>query len=259
MQDHHRRAAEKAVARLREEPDVRLVLLAGSIAKGQERADSDVDLIAVTTDEGYAERLDRGAAAFLWTDLADWAGGYVEGRYLSRGFVLAAAERGSEPTRWSFTGVSPLWGEDAEVLQALPCIPRYPEETREKRLDAFFAQLTLCHHYFWKEGVRRCDPYLKAWAQVQIVLFAGRLVLAHDRVLFPNQKRLMEALATCPSKPPNFEWLAERVLAGDLPAGEELYGAIRTLIGPREADLISRFEQDVEMSWFTGAHDVAEW
>lgn len=130
--DHHRRALDLAVARLREEPDVRIILLGGSIAKGIERPDSDVDLIVVVSDEGYADRLARGAASFLWTDLADWPGGYVEGRYVSRSFVLAAVERGSEPTRWSFLGARPVWGEDAEIEAALARIAAYPFEQDSK-------------------------------------------------------------------------------------------------------------------------------
>ena len=259
MLAHHRRATEKAVERLREQPDVRLVLLGGSIAKGGERPDSDVDLMVVVTDDGFADRLARNAVAFLWSDVADWPGGYAEGRFLARSFVLAAAERGSEPTRSSFTGVRPLWGDDPEVEAALPRISVYPEADRDRRMDAFLAQLALNRRYFWPEGVRREDPYLKTRAATAIVLFGVRLVLAHNRVLFPNGKRLMETLAKCRERPEGLEALAAATLAGDEAAKEAFCEAVSDLIGPRSVDLLSRNLQDSEMSWFTGSPEVAEW
>ncbi len=251
---------EKAIERLRQDPDVVLILLGGSIAKGIERPDSDVDLIAVVTDARYERCIAEQEVAFLWTDIADWEGGYLEGRYVSRSFVLQAAERGSEPTRWSFIGAKPVWGQDAEIEAAIPRIPVYPEFDRERRLDAFMAQVGVCRYYFWEEAVRRNDPYLRAWSGVQVVLFAARAVLAHDRVLFPNQKRLMETLAKCPSKPSDFDGLAERTLSGDGEACDALCQAMVALVGSRRTEGVpSRFQQDVEMSWFTGSHDVAEW
>ena len=155
---HHEAAHGKAIDRLKGEPDVSVVLLGGSIAKGTERPDSDVDLIVVVGDAAYAARLSQNRVTFFWTDLTNWPGGYVEGRFVSRSFVLAAAERGSEPTRWSFTGVRAVWGDDPEILAAIPRIPVYPEADRERRMDAFMAQMVLYRRYFWPEGVRMGVP-----------------------------------------------------------------------------------------------------
>jgi len=259
MLEHHRIALGLAIERLANEPDVLAVILGGSIAKGSERPDSDVDLIVVVSDEGYADRFAKVKASFLWTDIADWPGGYVEGRFVSRAFILDAAARGSEPTRWSFTGSRIVWGSDTEIEAALPKIPVYPEHERQVRMDAFYSQLLVCAGFFWNEGVRRDDPYLTHWSAVRVVLFAARLVLAHDRRLFPNQKRLMEALALCPSKPPEFDELAARILAGDADARNALVTLIKNQIGPMSVDVVTRFQQDSEMSWFTATHDVSEW
>ena len=259
MQDHHQRAMDRAIERLREESDVRLILLGGSIAKGLERFESDVDLMVVVTEEGFAERQARNGLAFLWKDVADYEGGYVEGRFVSRDFVLAAAERGSEPTRSSFCGVRVVWGDDPEVAAAVPLIPVYPEADRDRRIDAFYAQLVLNRYYFWPEGVRREDPYLKARAATEVVLFGARMVLAHNRVLFPCQKRVMEVVATCPELPEGFFGLSGRTLAGDDVAKEAFCQAVMELVQPRKSDILSRFLQDMELAWYTGSHSVAEW
>jgi hypothetical protein len=248
---------EAALPRLTVEDDVKLVPLGGSIAKGTERCESDVDLIVVVDDEGYRRRLAENRVAFLFHDVADYPGGYVEGRFLSREFVLAAAERGSEPTRHSFTGVRPVWGHDAELIEVVARIPVYPEADRERRIDAFFAQLVLNRVYFWPEGIRREDLYLQLRAATEAVLFGGRMVLAHHRTLFQNQKRLMETLDQVS---PAIADLGRAFLSQlDDASFDAFCDAVKEVVGPRTVDLNSRFTQDSEMSWFNGTHSVAEW
>jgi predicted nucleotidyltransferase len=52
--DHHRQAVDRLTAELSSNLHFVAVLLAGSIARGTERPDSDVDLILLATDEEYA-------------------------------------------------------------------------------------------------------------------------------------------------------------------------------------------------------------
>ena len=150
-----------------------------------------------------------------------------------------------------------VWGNDAEVLAAVPRIPVYPEADRERRMDAFYSQLVLWRVYFWGESFRRGDRYLQLRTASEIVLFGGRLVLAHHRRLFPNQKRLMETLNAVA---PEIADLGRAYLdALDDASLTRFYDAVTATVGPRTVDVISRFTQDAEMTWFTGTHCVAEW
>jgi hypothetical protein len=249
-----------AVERLAGEPGTELVLLGGSIAKGIERPDSDVDMIVVVSDTSYQDRMQGGSVNFFYTDICDWKGGYVEGRFISRSFLLAAAERGSEPTRHSFTGVLPLWGDDPELLHALPRIPVYPDHEREARMNSFYAQLVIWSRYFWNEAIRMGDPVLQTRAASEIVLFGVRLVLAHNRVLFPCQKRLMEALDRCVDRPQGLAELTVRLVRKQETADMHAFcEAIEQCIGPRTCDVLSHFTLDVEMSWFNRSYAVSEW
>ena len=259
MFDHHQRALDAALNRLRIADDALLILLDGSVARGEAREGSDVDLIVVVTDAGYESRLQRGEVAFYWPDLADWPGGYVEGRYISKSFVKAAARDGSEPTRFSFSHVRIVWGGDSEIEAIVSQIPVYPEWDRERRMDAFFSQMWIAWHYYWQVGEERQDPFLRSLGATHIVLFGARLLLAHDRILVPSQKRLMEIVAKSPSRPEGFEALVVDTLAGERSSAERLCNVITNVVGKREVDFISRFQQDTEMSWFTKIHDVAEW
>jgi predicted nucleotidyltransferase len=210
MQEHHAKALEKAKARLLENsPDILAIILGGSIAKGVEREDSDVDLIVVLTDEHYLKSSSDNRVAFLWNDVCDYEGGYVEGRFVSRSFIMEAARRGSEPTRHSFTGAYPIYCVDAEIENCLPSIPVYPSERQSENITAFLAQMQLNRWFFWSEGKRRGDLYLQTRAATEIVLFG------------------------CHS--------------------------IEEFVSFSGADLLSRFLQDIELSWYHQTHAISEW
>jgi hypothetical protein len=259
--DHHLRAAKKAEDRLRDEKGIVAVLMAGSVARGVARADSDVDLIAVVDDAAWPEYLAQNRLAFLWFDLGEPPCGYVEGRYVPRSYVLEAARRGSEPTRHSFTGVYPLYSADPAIDEALPLIPVYPEAERQYRIQAFMAQFFLNKVFFLGEGRRRNDPYLQARAASDMVLFGGRLILAHNRILFPCQKRLMEYVMTAPLHPPRFQELAGELLTKLTEESKEAFcQSIESFTDwGVKADLLSTFLRDVEASWYLKTSAVAEW
>jgi len=261
MRDHHQRATDKALAKLlAENPDTLAVLVGGSIAKGIEREDSDVDLIVVLPDERYHEKQLGNSVAFFWQDVCDYKGGYVEGRFVSRTYIREAAERGSEPTRHSFTGVYPVYCVDPGIADWLPSIPRYPDDRQQDKIAAFLAQMQLNRWFFWHEGKRRGDRYLQMRAATEMVLFGCRLILAHNRILFSCQKRLIEQTLAAPDKPEGFEAKINRLLTEmSDEAMEDFCKSVESFTDWGKSDHLSRFLQDVEMSWFNRTYDVSEW
>lgn len=259
--EHHRKATERARIRLIDQNlDILAILVGGSIAKGIEREDSDVDLIAVVTDEGYHARLSSNKVAFFWGDICDYQGGYVEGRFVSRAFIKDAAERGSEPTRHSFTGTFPIYCVDPAIESALAAIPVYPDDRRDEKITGFLAQMRLNHGFFWGEGKRRNDRYLQLRAASDIVLFGCRLILAFNRVLFACQKRLIEQTLALPNKPEGLKEKIDRLLTDMTDdAKDDFCQAIENFADWPKTDDLSRFLQDVEMSWFTRTSAVSEW
>jgi len=260
MLAHHQRALDKACQRLLESSDVLAILLGGSLAKKCERPDSDVDLIVVTTDDGYQARRAEHKVAFFWKDVADYEHGYVEGRFVPRSFIIEAVDRASEPTRHSFTGVYAVHCVDPQIAEAVARIPVYPAHEQQQRIQSFFAQMMLNKWFFWSEGVRRNDPYLKHRAASEIVLFGARLILAHNQKLFPCQKRLMETLESCEKKPADIVAKANRLLLEmSDEAREDFCTAVVDFVGWPKADLLSLFLEDVETAWYTRTPAVAEW
>ncbi len=147
------------------------------------------------------------------------------------------------------------------MAETVKRIPVYPEHERQYRIDAFMAQMYLNKIYFWPEGIRRGDPYLRVRAASEIVLFGGRLVLAYNRILFPCQRRLIEYVAAAPQKPEGVCEVAYKFLAEQTPAAmEEFCNLIESFADWNvRTDLGNNYERDVEMNWFTRKIGVAEW
>ena len=261
MRQHHTRAIEKAVHRLRSEnPGLLAVILGGSIAKGTERDDSDVDLIVVVADDDYAKRLAENCVSFLWRDVCDYKNGYVEGRFVSRLYVREAAQRGSEPTRHSFTGASTVYCAHPEIETWLSQISMYPDDRQRTNIASFLAQMQLNRWFFWSEGKRRGDRYLQTRAATEMILFGCRLILAHNKMLFACQKRLVEQTLDAPERPNGLREKIDHLLTDMTDeAKEDFCKTIEGFADWGTSDHLSRFLQDVEMSWFNRVHAVSEW
>jgi hypothetical protein len=133
-------------------------------------------------------------------------------------------------------------------------VTAYPEAERLDKIRSFLAQLVI-HHWYIGEAERRDDRYLLLRSTSQFALFAGRLVLAHNRILFPYHKWFMHDLRGAPDQPAELIPALERLLAQ--PGRENantLLGCILTF-REWEGDLSRAAEQfvtDTEQSWLRG-------
>jgi hypothetical protein len=212
MYPHHEQPIDRLVAELRDDPRYLAMIVGGSIAKGRERADSDVDLVLVATDAEFARRLEIGDIQYLNTEIAGWPGGYVEGKIVDRQFLIDAADHGSEPARSAFAGARIAYSRLPDLAELIARIPVYPEAERAGKMASFFSQVVTLN-WFVPEAEKRADPYLRAWACSNLVLFGGRLILAHKRILFPYHKWFMYELRRAPDRPADLVERAEALLA----------------------------------------------
>jgi hypothetical protein len=199
VHSHHRKAIDAAVDHFAAEGSVRALLLGGSIAHGFERADSDVDLLIVVSDEEHDVRRREGRLRFATSEGCDWPGGYVEGKYLSPGFLATVAERGTEPARFAFQDARVLFSRLDGLDVLLSAIVRYPVEAKAERIRRFYAQFEAWHWYA-HEALRREDAYLRGIAVAKTVLFGARMILAHNELLYPYHEWLLRLLEAAPER-----------------------------------------------------------
>ena len=251
---HHQRAIDRLVKAYEDDGRFVALIIGGSVAKGYARPDSDVDFMIVATDAEYAGR-DAADDLFInRRDLCDYDGGFVDGKVIDLAYLRDVAAFGNEPSRAAFQGAFTAFCHLREVKDLLPAIPVYPEQDRNRRIKAFYS-MAFIQNWLLGEATRHNNPYTIARAASQLALYAGRLILAHNRVLYPYHKWLIRALEDAPDKPDGF--IASLAALNTAPSAEtagQLFDCIRLFQewGVQDIEAYTWFMREVEWSWRDG-------
>jgi hypothetical protein len=236
------------------------MIIGGSIAKGVESENSDIDVVLVATDGEYAGRKAGGGLHYSAKDVCDYPGGYVDGKIVDMQFLRDVAHHGSDPARAAFAGAWIAYSRIPELDGVLSRIPVYPEREHRERIRSFYAQVE-CWRWYVGEAERRGNRYLLMHSTSQLVLFCGRMILAHNRILYPYHKWFLHTLRSAPRKPDGFleliEGLLEHPSKGDADALCENLFAFTDWDKPPEG-WPARFVEDSECNWRHGPPPVAD-
>ncbi|HWO09957.1 MAG TPA: nucleotidyltransferase domain-containing protein [Polyangiaceae bacterium] len=258
MFPHHASTLRRTIEHFEQTPGVLGLLLGGSIAHGFCTEGSDVDVMIVVSDDEHRERLRTGDACFFSRELVTYAAGYVDGKYISQGFVRAVAERGSEPARFAFKDAQLLFCRDASLPPLIERAARYPSEGKAARIARFEAQVEAWRWYCSQAHERGDLPLLRT-AISKLTLFAGRIVLAHNELLYPFHKWFLRVLAGAPEQPAGLLPLLEALANTPTPeAVEELARSLREFRGwsMGHPHWPGQFLRDSELNWFDGAPPI---
>jgi hypothetical protein len=239
------------VERYSSEPGLLAVVVGGSVAHGLARPESDVDFMLVLED-GAAAR--RSTSVFADVDLADYDGGYADVKVVPRSFLDEVAEHGSEPARWAFEDAFTAWSRDDRIEAAIRAAAAYPEGEREQKLRDFVGHSIIAAWYL-DEAARRDDPYLTQYASTHVVLYVGRAVLAHNRMLFPFHKWFLHELERAPERPPSFmDGVRALLRESATDAARGLVADVQDLTGvrPTIGEAAASFMRRTEWSWRAG-------
>jgi predicted nucleotidyltransferase len=260
MRENHQRAVERLVAELEGDPRYLAVLLGGSIARGTELPDSDVDLIFVASEEEYARCVAADDFHYYNEEVCDYPGGYAEAKVMSISFLEEIAERGSEPARAAFVRARVLCSRVPGLEELLERVTRYPEEERLAKVRSFHAHF-LIYYWYLSEAERRADRYLLLRSAADLALFAGRLILAHNRILFPHHKWFMHELRGAPDKPPDLIEAIEQLMADPcLDNANRLLGCVANFRDWEKSPGLpgAQFMKDSEWNWREGPAPIAD-
>jgi hypothetical protein len=258
---HHQHAIDRLIDQYREDPRFLAMLVGGSIAKGRAREDSDVDVNFIVSDEEFKLRQETTDLWFFDPDLGERPELYAEGMIISRQFLLDAIERGSEPTRASFKGAIIGFSHIDDLPELLSRVTQYPEAERDEKIGAFYAQMAIAH-WFVHDAEARRDPYLASWAATEMVLYASRLVLAHNRILYPYHKWLGYEVAQAPERPERFiELAAELVATPTATTGQALMDSMHAFRdwGVPQAEITSRYARYNLLQWQEQRPALQDW
>ena len=234
------------------EADALALVLVGSVARGTERPDSDVDVYLVVGEDAFARARDADRLSYIETDAATYEGGYVDVKVVSAAYLAAADERGDEPTRASLVGARVVWSRLPGLEGLVQRISDPGPEFFRARGASFIAQMRLQGGYFLGQGEKRDDPYLVAWASLHMISAADRALLSSGRVLFRGHKYLREMVGALPELPPGYERLIDAQLREPTAErGREIMRRVEAFRDwglPAEATL-SRYIEETELAW----------
>ena len=261
MRPHHQRVVDKLIERCKADPTCRALILTGSIALGRDTDASDVDHVIVVTDAEFHRRRVAVAVHVLDLEIADWPGGYAEGKAVNIKFLRDAADHGSEPARTAFAGGKVVWSKIDGLQPIVDAIAVYPRALKVQKIAAFYAHMKVWQSYV-DYGHEKGNAYLVSYAGSKVALLAGRIILAHNEVLFPYHKWFVATLERAPKKPDGFMDLFDAVAkdpcAATTEAIRQSLDAFLDLERGSEA-WISRFVIDAEWNWFDGKPPVEDW
>ncbi len=255
---HHRETIERTVQHFAGDPEVKGLILAGSIAHGFCTASSDVDVMIVVSEQDLREREQRGRTCFFSRELCTYEAGYVDGKYVSDALLRDVAARGSEPARFAFQDAELLFAKQAGLRELLRAIPVYPRAEKQARLFRFQAQFE-AWLWYCGEALKTQNLPLLRWAAAKLTLFGGRIVLAHNELLYPYHKWFLRVLAGAPQKPDALLQHIEQLAVSPSPALLEDFA--RSLRGfcdwrANHGNWPAQFMRDSELNWLAQAAPV---
>jgi hypothetical protein len=258
---HHQHTVDRLIARFQADPNFLALLIGGSLVKGYGNESSDVDFMLIANDEEYARREATRALTYYSTDLCDYPGGYVDGKIVNVAFLEEVADRGSEPARSAFENVIVAYSSLPQLPGLLQRITAYPEADHTAKLQSFYAQL-LAMQWYVGEAEKRANKYLMMHVVSELVLFGGRMILAHNRMLYPYHKWFLRRLQDAPQQPAGLMVLIDQLLNDPNKANADRF--CDAILGftawptPPEG-WPARFMGDTEWAWRRGSAPVGDW
>ena len=261
MHAHHQSTLDIVSEQLSKDKDVIALLLAGSIAKGWERPDSDVDIMIVNTDEAYQAHLDNKEVAYFDNTIATYEGGYVDGKYINKQFMLDVISHGSETAKSAFLNAKVVFSHDDDIAGLIEQICQYPEAEREDKIRSFLAQVMLWRWYV-SEAEKREDRYLLLQSVSEVVLFGSRLMLAHNRLIYPYHKWLRRQVEEAKDLPENYFTLMDALLENPTAEAANAYAEMVLEFqdwGISLEEAIVLFLHDREWNWRDTKPTIHDW
>ena len=208
----------------------------------------------VATDEEFERRLAENDFFINRKDLTDYEGGYVDGKIIDRAYLEDVAARANDPTRAAFEGVFLAYSHVPGMEELIRSIPVYPEAEHAERIRKFYSAAFI-GNWLVNEADRHGNVYALNRGATQLALYSGRLLLAHNRKLYPFHKWLPKTLELVPEKPDGLMPAFDALLREPSSArAKEYFEMVRDFHdwGVTDLEAYTWFMSDVEWSWRNG-------
>jgi predicted nucleotidyltransferase len=259
MHPHHTQSIQNVTEYFQRDPEVLALMLGGSIAHSFETATSDVDILIFVSDEDYQRRFANNQIHFFNRELTTYEGGYVDGKYTTPSFVRQVSANGSEPARFAFSGGQILFSKIDGFANEIRHAAEYPLAKKAENIKRFYAQFE-AWHWYCGEALRLKNQYLFGTSASKFILFSGRLILAHNELLYPYHKWFLRVLEDAKDQPadllPVIHALTEFPSKENIEALYERVKNFRAWTDDPTFSWPTQFMLDSELNWLNGQTPV---
>lgn len=261
MYKHHKTSIENMKEHFRKYGAIALILV-GSVAKGTERENSDLDGVVILTEEEYAKKEKNHTTTETMDGLCTYEGGYFDIKYMTKQYLKDLAERGSEPARNGFAKARILFCNDAEIEDLLLLIPVFQKTEKEEKLLSFYSDFWLNYHYFLKSC--SIDGYMKMHSIVEIIYSIYRMILQENEILFDCNRRLEHQVESVSEKTAELVRLGRKLESSQSISDADIfvdkYNEITTYVPPEDlAVVLTRYSKDFQEWWRESRPNIKEW
>ena len=184
--------------KFRQDENILAFLVSGSIAHGFHTEFSDIDFNAVITSEYYEKRYAENNLCYYEDGSQFYKGCYFDGVYITLDYLSLAVKQGNEPTRFALHDAMLMFDKSGKVADLLEKIGEHHGGIENAM--RFLAQYETAN-WLCGEGFAKKNLYLIDLAVQRLILFGGRLILNHNKVLYPHNKWFLKVLETVEKKP----------------------------------------------------------
>lgn len=261
MYKHHEESINNMIDYFKQQGAVALIL-SGSVAKGTERADSDIDGIVVLTEEEYEFKEKNHATTEAVNGLCTYEGGYFDIKYMTKKYLQELAKKGSEPARNAFHKARILFSNDAEINEILSLIPVFQANEKEEKLLSFYSDFWMNYYYFLK--CCSLEGYMKMRTIAEMIYASCRILLQEHEILFDCNRRLEEQVKSISNETAQLVAVAGKLEKSqdmqDADAFVEKFLNITTYIPPLDInEVLTTYSKDFQEWWRVPRPNINEW
>jgi len=200
MLQHHKDSIQNMVKHYKENPEIKALFLIGSVATGDARPDSDIDGVAIVSQEHLDYRkINNLGCMEVYKGKCTYEAGYFDIHYKTQAEVEQLAVNGSEPMRNMFMNAQALFCENENLSKIVTSIPVFQKQEAEAKLLRYYCTFKQFYLYFWM----CCKPegFMRFHVASGMVFCLYRLILLENEILFPSMFKLEEFVNRAPNKP----------------------------------------------------------
>lgn len=195
MTKEQRETIDVVIDEVQKNKKVISVILCGSLAKGNPRKASDVDIIVIINSDDFDAT--RSQKNYFWRpSIATPC--EVDGKVFDINFLSYAIEKGNEPIQNTLKYSKLVYCIDNRVKQILDQFKTIEVKNKKENIKRFFA-LMKSSRYSADDDLANIYQFKKS--ALDTVLYASRLVLTHNDRLFPCEKNMEKEVRNCSKKP----------------------------------------------------------